>query len=299
MVGNLLKAIRPLNLLIVALLQYLLYYQVLIPTLDDPRLTAVTFAGFVLSGVLLTASGYLINDYYDYAGDQINKKDWHSLTQSQLLTATVITVSIGALLSLWVAYSIHALLYVSIYLLAAVLLYSYSAWGKRQPLIGNLMVAAFCGLSITVLLLAEWPALSLALETTPSPSTHVVNLILGLSIFAFMITLVREMVKDVQDIHGDRAQGYNTLPIKSGIPRTKLMILWYIGLTLILAISWAFSQWNNQSLIANLYFAISVIGSLAYLLYRSTHLHGNETYGQVSTLCKYVIVLGMGYVVLV
>lgn len=299
MVSDLIKAIRPLNLLIVALLQILLYYKVLYPALESPRLTILTFGGFVLSSIILTASGYLINDYYDYDGDQINKQDWHQLTPSQLITATGILTLIGGLISLWVAYSINEPCYVLIYFLAGALLYTYSSWGKRKPLIGNLMVSLFCGLSITILLLAEWPALITGLDTSPLISTKAIQLILGLSVFAFLVTLVREVVKDVEDIKGDALQGYTTLPIKIGIPRTKLMIMWYLGITFILAIWWAVSQYTEQSLIANLYFDVGVLGSLLYLLYRASHLHGNASYAHLSKLCKYTMVVGILYVVVV
>lgn len=299
MVGDLIKAIRPLNLLIVAILQLLLYYNILLPHLDHPRLTLYTFGGFVLSTLLLTASGYLINDYYDHIGDQINKQGWHRLTRSQLIVTYSIVSLLGVAISLAVAYSIGQLSYVSIYVLASILLYSYSAWGKRQPLIGNVMVAVFCGLSITILLLTERPALLSLMDTTPTLYHQIVHLVIGLSVFAFMITLVREMVKDVQDIEGDRAQGYTTLPIIIGIPRTKVMITWYLGVTLALAIWWIISQWQSQSLPANIYFVFGVIGSLIIAIYRSSQLDGIDTYAGLSKLCKGVMLLGIIYVLLV
>ena len=299
MVSSLLKAVRPINLVIVAVLQLLLYSTILLPILDNPRLTYLTFGGFVFSTVLLTTSGYLINDYFDYKGDQINKKDWHQLSQSQLLKATMITTVLGCISSFWVACSIDKLSYILLFFAASALLYSYSSWGKRQPLIGNIMVAAFCGLSLTVLLLAEWPALMHALDNNPIEANQAISLILGLSAFAFLITLVREIVKDVEDVEGDKSQGYHTLPIKIGIARTQLMIIWYLILTLILAVWWGFSQWNFQSVIANLYFTLGVIGSLLYLIYRAYHLHGNASYTELSKLCKYAMVIGMIYVTLV
>ncbi len=299
MVGDLIKAIRPLNLLIVAILQLLLYYNILLPHLDHPRLTLYTFGGFVLSTLLLTASGYLINDYYDHIGDQINKQGWHRLTRSQLIVTYSIVSLLGVAISIAVAYSIGQLSYVSIYVLASILLYSYSAWGKRQPLIGNVMVAVFCGLSITILLLTERPALLSLMDTTPTLYHQIVHLVIGLSVFAFMITLVREMVKDVQDIEGDRAQGYTTLPIIIGIPRTKVMITWYLGVTLALAIWWIISQWQSQSLPANIYFVFGVIGSLIIAIYRSSQLDGIDTYAGLSKLCKGVMLLGIIYVLLV
>jgi len=176
MVAQFFKAIRPINLAIVGGYQYIIYYKYILSIVENPRLSPLHFLGFVVTTLLVTAGGYLINDYYDHEGDLINKTNWHKLNKSTLWNAYIVVTLLGFIIALWIAYQIRHLSYAGIYAFAVALLYVYSAWAKRQALIGNIIVAAFSGLSILVLLLTEWPALTIVMTISPTGYWRDVNL---------------------------------------------------------------------------------------------------------------------------
>lgn len=297
MVSHYLKAVRPINLAIVGIYQYLLYYKYLYNVIESPRLNVISFAGFVLTTVLITGGGYLINDYFDYDGDRINKSNWHQLKKVDLMKYYIVISTIGLLLAIEVAYSIDHLEYVFLYLIAVALLYVYSAWAKRKALIGNIIVALFCGLSIVVLLLTEIPGLVQLRMHEPWVLYKSIAIIGGMSIFAFLVNLTRELVKDVEDIEGDRIEGYTTLPITIGISKSKALIIFYQVVTLALSIVWLLSFWSFFSMLSHIVFAGMVAAQL-YVLYYATTMEVKPNYSRLSTLLKVIMVMVMGYTVI-
>src|SRR5690606_8625126 len=210
-----LKLIRPLNLLIVAFAQFMTAVflvktsHVGLPVIEDPKLYLL-----ILSTVLLTASGYMINDYYDIKIDYINKpdevvvgKNIKRRTVMFLHTITNISgIGIGFLLSPKIGL---------INFMAAFLLWIYSNSLKRLPFVGNVTVAFLTGLAIFIVGIFYNSSMLLV-------STY--------AIFAFFINLIREIIKDIEDRPGDRKHGSKTLPIVLGFRTTKKIIFLIAGL---------------------------------------------------------------------
>ena len=161
-----------------------------------------------LSTVLIAAAGYIINDYYDIKIDLINKPDrvviGKSITRRYAILFHTFISSIGILLGFVAGWKIGAINFLCVFLL-----WLYSNNLKRQPFIGNLAVAVLTGLSIDMINLLY------NLHNT---------LIIIYSLFAFFMTLVREIVKDMEDMKGDTTFGCRTLPIVGGIRRTKNLL---------------------------------------------------------------------------
>lgn len=199
-----LRLTRIWNLLILAVAQYFTA-AMLIPAhhVADPR-----FFLLAVSTGLIAAAGYIINDYYDVKIDLVNKPDrvviGHGITRRYaLLLHTLLTlagIAIGFLLD-WRLGIIH--------FAAAFLLWWYSNDLKRQPFIGNLMVAILSGLSIVIVD---------ALYNTGNPLIYIYGT------FAFFMTLIREIIKDMEDLKGDNSFGCRTLPIIWGSRKTKSLI---------------------------------------------------------------------------
>jgi 4-hydroxybenzoate polyprenyltransferase len=192
------------NLLIVALTQFCTAgFLVGTETLSDPRLMLLA-----LSTVLVAAGGYSINDYYDVKIDLINKPERVVVGKTLprrfvLLLHTLLTVSgigLGFLLS-WLIGGIT--------FICGFLLWLYSNALKRLPFIGNFIVAVLTGLSV-------WMVNLLFPPNRPA--------ILVYALFAFFLTLIREIIKDMEDLKGDNTFGCRTLPIVWGLRGTKLFI---------------------------------------------------------------------------
>lgn len=153
-----------------------------------------------LSVALIGGGANSINDVFDLEIDRLNRPS-RPLPSGRVGPGTARVVWLlgtvaGVALSLWVS-AVH----VAIAIGAAVLLFAYSAWLKRMPLAGNLVVSLAIGLALVY---GGWAI------GTPGPA------LVG-ALFAFLTTLAREIVKDVQDVAGDTAAGARTLPLVYGV----------------------------------------------------------------------------------
>ncbi|MBB6611503.1 geranylgeranylglycerol-phosphate geranylgeranyltransferase [Pontibacter sp. Tf4] len=200
--------IRYPNLILIVLSQALVQACLLSGGMNWGRVLEPSFLLLSLSTVFIAAAGYIINDYYDVKIDAINKP-------GKLVVGTVIRrrPAMFAHLVLSVAgVMIGLLLYLPIGLInlgAVLLLWGYSARLKKLPLIGNVVVAL---LSASMLLVVAVYANTLNRIT------------LGYALFAFLISLIREIIKDMEDMKGDASFDCRTLPIVLGIRNAKFIV---------------------------------------------------------------------------
>ncbi len=180
------------------------------------------FAGLVISMVLITAAGYIINDYYDIKIDIVNKP-------KQVIVGRLITRRYALLwyflfnfLALLLVFIISKKLFI-LYLFSTFLLWYYSNHLKRKFLIGNISIAILTALSTSI------PGIYY--QTS-------LDIIFFYALFAFGITLIREIIKDLEDIEGDRKYGCQTLPIVLGPKKTikylKTMSLVFVAIYVVL-----------------------------------------------------------------
>lgn len=238
-----LRLIRFPNLIILALAQCLIYYMIVVPLLKTseftPSLHTWQFLLIVLSTVLLAAGGYTINDFFDKDIDAANGigkvHDFSGWTMKTFyFTFSIIAIAIG----LYLTYALKLRQFALTYLLTAALLYFYSASYKRLPLVGNFVVAFLTAVAVFLPAFADYE-LQYAFRDIKLPviNNKMYNLRLIIAItaayafFAFLISLVREIIKDIEDIEGDREFGCNTLPIVAGKENAKFIA---IGLLLLI-----------------------------------------------------------------
>jgi 4-hydroxybenzoate polyprenyltransferase len=222
---------------------------------------------------MIAAAGYIINDYYDIKIDYVNKPDKvvvGKLIKRRIVLAShiilnVIGIGIGFYLSLRVG---------ALNFLAGFLLWIYSNKLKRMPLIGNLTIAFLTALSIAII----------AVYYQKNES-----LLMAYAVFAFSINLVREIIKDMEDIRGDMRFGSKTLPIVWGLRKTKyfLFVLILIFVLILFVLS---SQLGNHTL--NLFFIILIV-PIIYLIYLLYRADSQKRFHQLSTFCKLLMLAGI------
>lgn len=226
--------IRWYNLLIVFLTQLLAWVFVILPMQqaagDTLLLNAGNFFLVSLSTILIAAAGYIINDYFDIKIDSINRPDKVVLEKKipmkmAIVMHTVFNV-VAIIIVAVVAQQAGHYSWLLLQLGCTALLWFYSTHFKRQFMTGNIVVALLTAFTIAVLILYE-PALHGYLR---EPSIlHTANAalpnpvwVLGVyAYFAFMLTWMREIVKDMEDFKGDAEQGCVTMPIKWGLQRSE------------------------------------------------------------------------------
>ena len=257
------------NLLIIGVAQYCTAVFLFSPDkVFDTRLFLLT-----VSTVLIAAGGYVINDYYDVKIDLINKPErvviGKSITRRYaLLIHTLLSltgVGIGFLLS-WKIGLVNAG--------CAFLLWLYSNALKRLSFIGNFTVALLTGLSIFIVnvLYPPWSVLTCIY-----------------ALFAFFITLVREIIKDLEDLKGDDTFGCRTLPIVYGIRKTKMVNYFLLILFSMVVIS------LNQ-LVTPLpmeFFAWSLFLPMAAFSGWLVRADTRRDFYQLSQFCKVIMLVGI------
>ena len=216
-----------------------------------PSLHTWQFLLIVLSTVLIAAGGYVINDFFDKDIDAANGiGKVHDFSGWTMKTLYFVFSIIGIAIGLYLTYALKLRQIALTYLLTAALLYFYSASYKRLPLVGNFVVAFLTAVAVFLPAFADYE-LQYAFRDIKLPviNNKMYNLRLIIAIaaayafFAFLISLVREIIKDMEDIEGDREFGCNTLPIVAGINNAKLiaigLLLLIVGLILFLQIKQA------------------------------------------------------------
>ena len=225
---NWLRLIRYKNLLIVFFTQLLVWYCLIYDSRNFLGLLRFwDFLPIALSTLLIAAAGYIINDYFDIKIDLINRPDKVVLEKRiPLRTAIIAHVVLNAVaMALVISMAYHARHYEwpLVQLACIVLLWFYSTHFKKQYITGNVVIATLTALTVIVLQVYEpslrmhyKPANKLWFELTRGP-IRPEWMFAGFSYFAFMLTWMREIVKDMEDYIGDAEEGCMTMPIKKGL----------------------------------------------------------------------------------
>lgn len=240
-----LKMLRLPNLLIVILSQILIRYYIILPHLQkmelQPALQVPDFLLLVLATVLITAGGYFINDYFDVEADRINKPKRYlvgrdisrGLVMIMYYALNAAAIAIG----IYLAFRLGSFQVALIFPLVIIMLWYYSSKYKRSMLWGNTVVAILSGFVIYIVWLFEVFAMIRGGGELGVTSMEVFNtlrwFIWGFTSFAFYTTLIREIMKDTEDMKGDAKTGARTLPLVIGVKNTRviLFVLVLIGIT--------------------------------------------------------------------
>ncbi|MEM1003028.1 MAG: geranylgeranylglycerol-phosphate geranylgeranyltransferase [Bacteroidota bacterium] len=293
-----LNLIRWKNLLIVALVQVLIKFVLLEPFTNisglSTTLTSIGFATLVIATLCIAAAGYIINDIHDVTADKINKPDRviidndisEKTATRWFIALNIIGVGLGYLIS----YQIGKSDFFGIFIIISGLLYMYSAYLKQYLIIGNLIISAFVALSI--LLVGIYELLPAMTEANRSTQMTFFEIIRDYALFAFMINLVRELVKDLEDAEGDKAAGYHTLPLRFGMNTSKYIsfVLSAISTGLIIAYLITYFYKNNTLVI---YFLALIIAPLVFILIRLLQAKEKKDYARISSLLKVVMLTGI------
>ncbi len=263
------------NLLIIGLAQYFAAGFLI----GHEKIWDVHLFFLALSTVIIAAAGYIINDYYDVKIDLINKPErvviGKEVARRYALLFHSLLCMAGVALGFLLNWRIGAINF-----MAAFLLWWYSNDLKRQPFIGNFVVAMLTGLSIflvNVLYQIHQP------------------MVILYALFAFAMTLVREIIKDAEDLKGDNTFGCRTLPIVWGIRKTKfflfgLLVVFFVGIVAINQFYVQLPMW---------YFLIFLFVPLVLLVVRLVRADTKKDFYRLSQWCKVILVLGIASMVFI
>ena len=254
--------------------------------------------GFIiLASVLIAAAGYIINDYFDLNIDQINKPDrvivnntvsrrwaifWHLVLSLLGLFFTVLALPPSLF---W--YLILANLF------SILLLWLYSTNFKKQLLIGNVIISILTSWVILIVFFSKSPLSVDNIITADHREIRLFRLTMLYAGFAFIISLIREVLKDMEDRVGDARYGCRTMPIEWGLPASKVFVaVWIIVLagTLVILQLYvlAYGWW-----LSIVYCLLAIVVPLLIVLSKLTAANTQQDFHLLSRYVKAIMFTGI------
>lgn len=302
--NNFFKLIRFQNLFIIAITQYMFRYFILIPLMSQETHTmsmlgTVNFALLVISTMMVAAAGYAINDYFDVKADKINKPKkmliGRGISRRQVMLYHTVLSGFAILIGLYLSFRVGSLKLGLVNILASIFLWFYTTSYKKYFLVGNIVVALFSGLVVVVPWWFESAALlhhGIILNDRCYRDIHI--LVFVYFIFATLTSLIREIIKDIEDIEGDKSVGCHTMPIVLGIRKTQkivslLSVVTVIGLGYVC--TYLFRDPSQFRLF--LYLVLAVCLPFIYMAYLSFIAKTKSDFTLLSNVAKYCLVAGV------
>ena len=289
----LLTIIRFPNLVFIALTQIMVYGFIVRPAVERTgallHLTTLPFLILMFSTLIIAAAGYMINDYFDIGIDAINKP--HKVTiekifkRRSIIIAHVLLNTFAMGMAIWAALQCGSIRFIWIQFLSIFLLTIYSSTFKRKLIIGNLMIATLTALTVLSVGIYE-PGFQ-----TYMPGKYHVKLLWVYTFFAFIITWIREIVKDIEDVKGDSSLNCRTVPLVWGInsAKTFIHVLLFILMILILAVVLNF---RTHSLLV-IHFTALVFFPLIGVVFQLKTAKTAVQFHRTSSIIKWITLTGI------
>lgn len=295
------KIIRPLNLAIIALVFMILRFSLFQPAAENYALQLTLslpeYLLLMLSCMLIAGGGYIINDIRDQKADQINKPNQvfvgNYLTVQQAGYWYVVLSVSGLALGVFAAWKTGNIQLAGVHIICAVLLYLYAVSLKKITLLGNLIVSLLILFSVLTPALFEPAIYQLARPGDWYAANEIWRWVLGLGLFSFLLTLVREIVKDMEDRPGDASVGDRSIPIAWGMDAAKgisAAVLLVISTALCFAAVYLYNKYNVY------YYSIYLIILLPvfiWLIYRVIKAENTRHFAVISASLKGLMLAGL------
>lgn len=303
---HLLRLIRPINILIIGATMYSIgwYFDMINTELDLKIIRSFDFFLLVFSTMIIAAGGNIINDYFDVRADRINRPDRlviskHLKRRWAILLHWMMNLLAFAI-AVYLSYNNQTFWYVFVHLLSINLLWFYSMQLKRTLVVGNIVIALLTGL-VPVLVGIYYDQqmggeiMGAAFPFSLVNDTHYyIYFGVGIGIFAFLLNWMREIVKDIEDIDGDKVIKARTIPIVLGVRKSKQVVYVFLILTVLLSfiLLWSYQEGFIVNLFSFSPLLISaLIVSVAFIMLVRSKT--KKDYGLVNTLIKLTMVIGL------
>lgn len=291
---DLLNLIRWKNILLIIFVQIVIKYALFEPFGIATALSIFEFSILVLASVCIAAAGNIINDIYDIEIDSVNapntvivgKKISEATANNLYLAFNIVGVGLGFYLSMLIGKES----FFTIFVIISALLYVYSSFLKQIPFVGNIIISILVGL--TVLIVGIFDLIPAVTQSNKSTQLTFFNILFDYSVFAFLINLVREIIKDIEDIDGDYKAGLKTLPIVLGRERAKKIVFALSFLPLAAVIHYIVTYLFQQQ-IAVIYFLVAIAAPLIFVTIKIFLAKTKKDYQFISSLLKVVMLLGI------
>ncbi len=291
---NFLNLIRYKNLLLIALVQILIKYGLLESWGVNGVLTDFQFGLLVLATLAIAAAGNVINDIYDVDIDTVNKPQrviiGRRVSETRAYQLFVGLNVLGVALGFYLSNSIGKPGFAAVFIVISALLFMYASYLKGVLFVGNILVSVLVALS--VLIVPVFDVLPVINTDETNLTLLSFKVILHYACFAFVVNFIREIVKDIQDINGDKKASLKTLPIVLGRNRATTIVftLGVILSALVIGYMYIYLYYSQQIL---LYFLFFIVAPLFYFCVKAWNAERAKEYTFLSFFLKVIMFLGI------
>ena len=291
-----LKLIRYQNLLLLALMQLIFRFGYLELINIPLSLWYWQYGLLIAATVLIAAGGYVINDIFDQETDLENhsKKTiiGNSITESKAyIIYASLTIS-GVLCGFILANSVEKSNFAVIFVLIATLLYFYASTLKQIAIVGNIIVATL--LAFSVIIIGIFDIVPNTFDFNQKQMMLAFAILFDYTKFAFIVNLVREIIKDIEDIKGDTLQEMKTLPILIGASKTSKIAFVLLLVPVLYLFYYVKSNLFDNNLLYSVFYMIAlVIAPMIICLIKIWNAKEKSDYTQISKLLKWIIFFGI------
>lgn len=290
------KIIRYKNLLMVLLTMVLTKYGLIDSIAFPIYLSVFTFLLFTFSILLITASGYVINDIYDVDTDLINKPSKVIISKKVSLSSSWkiywVLSFLGLILGAYALFLSKSFHLIFIHIFSWGSLFIYAKYLKRLPFVGNFLVAGLCAVVIIYTLLIH--------QKTHTQNENfdlfLVMVITLYSFFAFISTLIREIIKDIEDINGDLKISAKTLPIVIGRKRASKVAFFFASILLI-TLALVLKTIKEEYLLFS-YALVFLLLLVLYFMYLLWIAKSKKEFSKLSSMLKIIMFFGIASMLL-
>lgn len=298
LVAAFLKLVRFPNLFFIVLTQVLFQYCIYYPLFRDnvPENDMFQFVCIVLASVLIGAAGYIINDYFDLNIDEVNKPQRMVIGKvigRRWSIAWHLILSVAGLVMTFLAFPFFEKWYlILLNALTIVLLWFYSTTFKRQILIGNIVISLLTAWVVLILFYSK-VSLGHAFGTGNALEHKFFRITFLYAGFAFVSSLIREAVKDLEDREGDEKHGCRTMPIVWGANATKIYIAVLLAALIVTLLIVQVYILQFRWWLAALYNVALIIVPLAYIFLKLFRANSAKDYYLLSQWIKLAMLTGI------
>jgi 4-hydroxybenzoate polyprenyltransferase len=284
------------NLLILALTFLFLRYFVFLPVYSQYSMLPMEnlwYSILIISTMLIAAAGYIANDYFDVATDRINKPGklyiGKQISAGSAFATAISLSALAAILAVALSFMMKSGLPAILLLIALAVAWWYALRLKKSFLWGNVAVSCMSAGTIAMAWLLEKQCSQFPDEA----SVKITSIIGAISIFAFLLSLLREIVKDIEDIEGDKLIRCKSLPIVMGIPFARTILFILSAITFILLVIAQIWLLNAGKIIAATWLLAAVEVPMVFFLTRLRKAAVKADFHALSSLLKWMMLGGI------
>ncbi|MGB4838733.1 MAG: geranylgeranylglycerol-phosphate geranylgeranyltransferase [Saprospiraceae bacterium] len=295
------QIVRLKNLFIIALTQFV-FYQYLIRQLRvETKLDYLSFCLLSGSTIIVAAAGYLINDIFDQKTDSLNKAHLSYIPEkigNKSAKTYYISLLVSALIiSLSLDLTVSHIYMTLIAIIFSAFLYAYAKFWKGTIIFGNVVVSLLVSSVTGILFLAERETITVI--SNFNNSGIIFEIFAGYMIFSFLVNLIREIIKDIEDHGGDKHYGVQTLPVVYGIEVAKSTCMFLSLFTVLIASGWLLVSHEVKDFRYIVFVLLLVVSPLIFIIQILAKSASKKDFTKISSILKWIMLTGIGSIILI